>query len=236
MTENQELKMQLLNKFAITDTPATIDFCREAYKFLTEGEAKPQAPVQKPATDTKADGFYLIYENGEVAAYNPIYGDANEFNDSPVKYIGIKWGSRTLKVSLHDMAGGEDITLTATEDKTKGYKRYIETCIDAVADWNGKDNTEHLKDIGLNKEIKLADGEYIPALGELYFIYLNRKALNEILEKVGGEPIADEWYWTSTESSATYAWSLYLSGGGVGYGFAKASTTLRVRAVSAFIL
>lgn len=200
MTETQEIKMQLLDKFGISDEPKSVEFCREAYKFLAEGETKP-APANTVA-DSLADGFYLIYENGEVAPYNPIYGDANEFNDSPVKYIGIKWGSRTLKVALHDMADGKDITLTATEDKTKGYKRYIETCIDAVADWNGKDNTEHLKDIGLNKEIKLADGEYIPALGELYFIYLNRKALNEILEKVGGEPIADEWYWTSTENSA----------------------------------
>lgn len=38
MTKNQELKMQLLKEFGIYDEPKSIDFCREAYKFLVEGD------------------------------------------------------------------------------------------------------------------------------------------------------------------------------------------------------
>lgn len=38
MNQNQELKMQLLKEFGITDDKKSVDFCREAYKFLTEGE------------------------------------------------------------------------------------------------------------------------------------------------------------------------------------------------------
>ena len=38
MTKTQELKMQLLKEFGIYDEPKSIDFCREAYKFLVEGD------------------------------------------------------------------------------------------------------------------------------------------------------------------------------------------------------
>lgn len=38
MNTNQELKMQLLKEFGIYDEVKSIDFCREAYKFLIEGD------------------------------------------------------------------------------------------------------------------------------------------------------------------------------------------------------
>ena len=181
MTENQELKMQLLDKFANIEKPETVDFCKAAFDWLTdEPIAKPEEPQPQGSAvikNSKPDGFYLVFENGESIQYNPIYG-GEIVSDSPVKYVGIKWGDRSLKVALHDQAAGEDITLTASEDKTKG--------------------------------------------------------LNEILEQIGGEPIADDWFWTSTEYSATNAWLLYLSSGGAFY-TTKASYTFRVRAVSAFI-
>lgn len=37
MNENKELKMRLLKEFGVTDELKSVDFCREAYKFLTEG-------------------------------------------------------------------------------------------------------------------------------------------------------------------------------------------------------
>jgi hypothetical protein len=39
MNQNQELKLQLLKQFGISDELKTVDFCREAYKFLIEGDA-----------------------------------------------------------------------------------------------------------------------------------------------------------------------------------------------------
>ena len=38
MTEIQKMKMELLDKFGIVDDPKSVDFCREAYKFLAEGD------------------------------------------------------------------------------------------------------------------------------------------------------------------------------------------------------
>ena len=232
MTETQEIKMQLLDKFGISDEPKSVEFCREAYKFLAEGETKPA--TDNTVADNLADGIYYVLADGSVVPFIPDMGADGNLDGSQVKYVGIKWGGRSLKVILHDAADGEEITLTSSKDTTK-YDGYKDNYLDAVADWNGKANTEHLKAIGLNKKIELAAGEYIPSLGEMYLIYLNRKALNQALELIGSDPIKDDWYWTSTEYSATNAWLLSLNGGYVGNG-AKASSTLRVRPVSAFIL
>ena len=233
MTETQEIKMQLLDKFGISDEPKSVEFCREAYKFLAEGETKP-APNNTVA-NSLADGIYYVLADGSVVPFIPDMGADGNLDGSQVKYVGIKWGGRSLKVTLHDAADSEEITLTSSKDTTK-YDGYKDNYLDAVADWNGKANTEHLKAIGLNKKIELTAGEYIPSLGEMYLIYLNRKALNQALELIGNNPIKDYWYWTSTEYSAAYAWYLYLRDGIIGSFSAKASITGRVRPVSAFIL
>lgn len=99
---------------------------------------------------------------------------------------------------------------------------------------DGARNTNHLRNI-LNPKIKLADDWYIPSLGELYRIFINKKAINAALEFANGDKLQDRWYWTSTEGSATNAWHLHLSDGNA-YGWTtKASNAFRVRAVSAFI-
>ena len=241
MTENQELKMQLLDKFANIEKPETVDFCKAAFDWLADEPeenlmAKPTSAQVSAVTESKPDGIYLIFESGKALPFDPDKGIESDqvANDGPVKYIGIKWGSRTLAVALHDQANSEDITMTAKKDET-AYDGYIDNYLDAVADWDGKTNTEHLKQIGLNKNIALSDNEYIPALGEMLFVFLNRKAVNQALEAVGGTPIDGVWYWTSTEYSATHAWNLTLSYGSVD-NLTKASNTYRVRAVSAFQL
>ena len=231
MSEKSSLKMQLLQQMG-----NDIEKAKAAYQWLNEDQ-DVDTPQVSAVTESKPDGIYLIFESGKALPFTPDKGvesDQVAKNDGPVKYIGIKWGSRTLAVALHDQANGEDITLTAKKDETE-YDGYIDNYLDAVANWTGKANTEHLKQIGLNKEISLAENEYIPALGEMLFVFLNRKAINEALEAVGGTPIDGVWYWTSTEYSAAGAWNLYLVSGYVYYD-TKASNTVRVRAVSAFQL
>jgi len=230
MSEKSSLKMQLLQQMG-----NDIEKAKAAYQWLNEDQ-DVDTPQVSAVTESKPDGIYLIFESCKALPFDPDKGVESDqvANDGPVKYIGIKWGSRTLAVALHDQANSNDITLT-TKKGGESYKGYIDNYLDAVADWDGKANTEHLKQIGLNENIALADGEYIPALGEMLFVFLNRKAVNQALEAVGGTPIDGVWYWTSTEYSATYAWYLRLDLGRVNYA-AKASYTLRVRAVSAFQL
>ena len=238
MTEKQEIKMQLLDKFGISDEPKSVEFCREAYKFLAEGETKP-TPATQQAVSGFPNGIYLILNGGkemtDYVLFTPDTKDGIEKGQiNACTGIGIKQGDWALVVDLHDAADGEDVELTDAKDETD-YDGYIDNYLDAVADWKGQDNTKHLKAIGLNEDIVLKDGQYIPALGEMLFVFMNRKAINEALEFVGGTPIEDIWYWTSTEYSATGAWHLPLGNGSVHYYFTKASHAPRVRAVSAFL-
>lgn len=77
---------------------------------------------------------------------------------------------------------------------------------------------------------------WLPSLGEMFMIYANMTKINYALSLISGATqLVEDWYWTSTEYSATYAWFLYLSGGETSYWGTKASHTFRVRAVSAFI-
>ena len=220
LTDKQNLRYDLLkaNNYDVENSKA-------CYDFVAGNETK-YAPVQ---TGKKlADGVYIIDVKGNAV---PFIGKQTNLQHEAA-YIGIVCGNHSVAVALYDAAKGEDITLT--ENKDNGDGRYIETYVEAVQDWNGKENTEHLKAIGLNKKIQLKDGEYIPALAEQYLICLHRKQVNEALLFVGAETIGDLWYWTSTEYSATHAWGLYLTGGYAGTN-AKATTKYRVRAVSAFL-
>jgi hypothetical protein len=76
---------------------------------------------------------------------------------------------------------------------------------------------------------------WLPSLGEMMMIYANMTKINYALSLINGATQLEEnWYWTSTETSATHAWYLNLFSGIIGGG-TKASDTNRVRPVSAFI-
>ena len=77
---------------------------------------------------------------------------------------------------------------------------------------------------------------WLPSLGEMFMIYANMTKINYALSLISGATqLVEDWYWTSTEFSATNAWHLYLGDGNTLNWYTKASYTFRVRAVSAFI-
>ena len=220
INESMKLRFMLLreNGYEVERAQKCLDFIR--------GGAE-EAPSK---AGELADGIYLIDTKGNAVRF---VGDKTEtINDTA--YVGIVMGSHSVAVSLIEQAQMDDITLTKKDANKCAESIYHTKYIDAVADWNGKRNTENLKKQGLNSQIELRPGEYIPSLAELYLICLNRKKLNEALEFVGGQLLDDLWYWSSTECSATYAWPLYLSNGRAYY-YAKAAGKGRVRAVSAFL-
>jgi hypothetical protein len=70
----------------------------------------------------------------------------------------------------------------------------------------------------------------------MMLIYANMLKINYALSLISGTTqLVEDAYWTSTEYSATYAWYLTLIDGYMSNGDTKASYTLRVRPVSAFI-
>ena len=207
----------------LKETGYNVETAQKCWDFVRGGD---EAKKQEPASDRLADGVYLIDTKGNAVRYD---GETTEcVNDTA--YIGIVQGSHSVAIALNDVSEDE-ITLTTGKDDGKG--RYINSYIDAVQDWQGKKNTEHLQAVGLNPAIQLKDGEYIPTLAELYLICLNRKTINAAMRFVGGQELAG-WYWSSTEYNAAYAWRLGLSDGDANGG-TKATYTFRVRPVSAFL-
>ena len=218
INDAMQVRMTLLK-----ETGYNVETAQKCWDFVRGGV---EAKKQEPTSDRLADGVYLIDTKGNAVRYDRETTEC--VNDTA--YIGIVQGSHSVAISLHDVSEDE-ITLTTGKDDGKG--RYIDSYLDAVQDWDGKGNTERLKQIGLNPAIQLKDDEYIPTLAELYLICLNRKAINAAMRFVGGQELAG-WYWSSTESSAASAWYLGLNYGGAN-SYTKATYTRRVRPVSAFL-
>lgn len=218
INDAMQVRMTLLK-----ETGYNVETAQKCWDFVRGGD---EAKKQEPASDRLADGVYLIDTKGNAVRYDG--EDTETTNDTA--YIGIVQGSHSVAISLHDVSEDE-ITLTSKKDDGKGH--YIDSYMDAVQDWQGKKNTEHLQAVGLNPAIQLKDGEYIPTLAELYLICLNRKAINAAIRFVGGQELAG-WYWSSTEYGATRAWILLL-GDGFARNSTKATFTGRVRPVSAFL-
>ena len=218
INDAMQVRMTLLK-----ETGYNVETAQKCWDFVRGGD---EAKKQEPTSDRLADGVYLIDTKDNAVRYDG--EDTETVNDTA--YIGIVQGSHSVAIALQDVSEDE-ITLTSKKDDGKG--RYIDSYMDAVQDWQGKKNTEHLQAVGLNPAIQLKDGEYIPTLAELYLICLNRKAINAAMRFVGGQELVG-WYWSSTEYSATNAWYLYLTNGLAGIP-TKATRTRRVRPVSAFL-
>lgn len=229
LTDKQQFRYEILQWCG------NMEDAKKAYSFImgTDEDKPGQAQLPKSAIE---DGVYLVHANGKFTLFENEYTKDDNM-DSEVVAIGLKMGDFSIEIALHDEANGERITLTTKDnsDENKDKTYYIENYDDAVADMDGANNTDHLRSI-LNPKIQLADEWYIPSLGELYRIFINKKTINEALDYVKGDRLKDSWYWTSTEFSAADAWNLYLGDGSTGSWGTKASGTDRVRAVSAFIL
>ena len=222
INESMKLRFMLLR-----ENGYEVERAQKCLDFIHGGTEEAPAPSK---AGELADGIYLIDTKGNAVRF---VGDKTEtINDTA--YVGIVMGSHSVAVSLIEKAQMDNITLTKKDANKCAESIYHTKYIDAVADWNGRRNTENLKKQGLNSQIELRPGEYIPSLAELYLICLNRKKLNEALEFVGGQLLDDLWYWSSTECSAPYAWDLNLNSGFASYG-TKAAGENRVRAVSAFL-
>ena len=210
-----------------------VEDAEKANTFVMGKDEKPvQAQLPKSGIE---DGIYLVHADGKATLFELEYTKDDNM-DSEVVAIGLKMGSFGIKIALHDEANGDGITLTTKSNSNLKTDQdyYIDKYDDAVADMDGVRNTDHLRNI-LNPQIKLADDWYIPSLGELYRIFINKKAINAALEFAKGDKLQDRWYWTSTEISATGAWNLHLYDGYTYHWGTRASSTDRVRAVSAFI-
>lgn len=173
-----------------------------------------------------ADGVVVV-EGGKVLVVAPTEADS----------AGILWSSAAV-------SGGA----TTTGDR-----------VTAMNDWNGEANTASIiskstsaavtdtsayapgfcnlySRANANGKGLLAGKWWLPSVGEMMMIYANMTKINYCLSLISGATqLLENWYWTSTEGNATYAWHLGLSDGYLIRWNTKASGKGRVRPVSAFI-
>lgn len=89
--------------------------------------------------------------------------------------------------------------------------------------------------VNVNNKGLTAGKWWLPSLGELMMMYANMRKINYALNLIAGSnPLIESAYWSSTESSASSAWRLYLSLGLMSAS-TKATGSAYVRPVSAFI-
>jgi hypothetical protein len=212
---------QMLRYFIFKDCGFDEEIAKKSYDFVMGNEPEPQ-PESKPTTEL-ADGIYLMY--GKTAVPYTGY-EVSKDGKEGCTGIGVKFGGKSLVLALTDISD-DDVELTTQQGGT----RFITDYHRAAEDMDGKTATDDIRDI-LNMGI--SDDEYIPSLGELYFILAHFTRINAALEAVGGEPLRNDWYWSSTQYSATNAWLLNLYTGNANY-YAKATYQNRVRPVSAFL-
>lgn len=194
-------------------------------------------------THRKSDDYPIMYKPHKWTAQQ----NAGEVADGVVVVEGGKVlvvapteSTTTLLWSSAAVSGGG----TTTTDR-----------VTAMNDWNGKANTaaqithseasgtgyapgfcHAYSRVNANGQGLTAGKWWLPSLGEMMMIYANMTKINYALSLINGATkLSEDWYWTSTEYSATGAWRLGLGDGGMGGG-TKATGKSRVRPVSAFIL
>lgn len=214
--EDQKLRRYIMEEFSNDDW-------QQAYDFLKAGERtgndKPRV-INIDNGERYPDGIYICYKDG----YKALFDGQN--NKDGVSHIGIVMGSKMLGVAL-DNRGEYSLPCLDDEDEFDGY---IDNSNDAVADYAGKDKTERFRKSGM-LDFELKDEEWLPSIGEIYLIFINKKRINEALAYVGGDKLKC-WHWSVTEDSATCAWSLGFSSGGLALN--TKNHAISVRAVCAF--
>lgn len=170
--------------------------------------------------EIKPDGIYFILTPSN-AIHESLATDEDKHNCIAV---GVKMGNRFANVLLHDAAGGEEVALCQEDKVPCGSEQFFhDTFWKAMADWNGEANTNDMRS-ALNPDINLGENEYIPSVAQLHLILLNINEINKALVEAGGEPMKEDWYWSSTEGSSNSAWYVAFNDGfagnfGKNYGF-----------------
>lgn len=167
-------------------------------------------PKESSINEAKPDGIYFILSPSN-AIHESLATDEDKHNCIAV---GVKMGNRFANVVLHDAAGGEGIALCQGDKVPCGSGQFFRrTFKEAMADWNGMASTNDMRD-SLNPDINLGENEYIPSVAQLHLILLNINEVNKALVEAGGDPMKEDWYWSSTESSSGSAWIVDFDNGG----------------------
>ena len=142
-----------------------------------------------------------------------------------------KWGTYNLDTPLTNYNSSDRLAIYDLD----GY-RNTEVIYAAYHDNDSIFNTDYQAFSNLDFE----NGWYLPAIGQLNYLYGNLIEVNAGLYTAGGTPFetGTSWrYWSSTEFSASGAWYIQASGfirGDSGYVEPRKNNSYRVRAARNF--
>ena len=239
MNQNQDLKMQLLKQFGISDEPKTIDFCREAYKFLVEGDTMMLKGVNTVTGEVIVERVPLTPTHSKVVAVDlglpsgTLWADRNLGAKSPSDYGAfVSWGN----TDLHFPDKGD----VDWGDNDNAFKDY-EFSSDEYDNTPGAKLTE---DIDLEHDaahVNLGGDWRMPTKEQFQELYDNCKWIRSTVNGVNGYLVVSKinkaslffacsgngsgsswssrgsygFYWSASFLSAVGARSLYFYSGGV---------------------
>ena len=172
-------------------------------EILLALEYGQNTPAAQPIATEPQDGIYVVYDNGRAELFTG--SNAKE----GVKYVGVVFQGHRFGVALTET----EIPLLPEDKEATKREDFYKTECEAIYDFDSTGNTERL----LHDNPKLADylneGEVIPALGVVVIMYLLRKSINGALAYVGGQPLGEKAYWSSTEYTENSAWYVNFANG-----------------------
>lgn len=220
-TNPAELRYTLLHA-----TGFNVEHARKCYAFI-QGPADDET---KPTTTGRLDGIYFVLNTPEGQVAKEYRTQLTEEQKEQCVGIGVQRNGLSFCVALGEH---DEVRLLPEGKKVKSrWLKHLERECDALHDTDSKGNTGRLiKDNPTLAEI--IGGEWhIPALAVLVEMCYLRDVINQALAIVGGQPLRNTWYWSSTEGSQGNAWGVNFSSGYVTY-YGKCNGDA-VRAVAAF--
>lgn len=198
-------EMQQLRLLLAKESNFDLNKAEKIYNFII-GELPTKSNIT-----TNPDGIYFILSSSNMI--HESFATSTDKQDSIA--VGIKMGNKFANVVMFDSAAGEKISLYQNNKVPCGLKPFFrQTVIEATSDWDGFNNTNY-KQNSLNSEINLTKNRYIPSLAQLHLILININDVNAALIEANGEPMKDDWYWSSTERNNTNAWCVDFNSGNI---------------------
>lgn len=154
------------------------------------------------------DGVYIVTKGLPPVPFGVVGVVQNpEQFDVMVSYHGHKW-----IVAKEDLKG-DGLPLFSDDSHPEDTSSFYKCEIEALNDFDMKSCTEHFRKAGIAFEL---DADlYIPTVGQLAAMYLFHKELNKALEMVGGTPMKEDVYWSSSEYNAWVSWNVNFDSGSV---------------------
>lgn len=154
------------------------------------------------------DGVYFVEDGCKPVRFtDAVCVQSPKYCNVMVSYHGHKW------IVAKEDIGDDKLPLLSKDAHPEDTSSFYKCEIDALNEFDMYSCTEHLREAGLAFEL---DADlYIPTAGQLAAMFLYRKELNKALEMVGGTPMKEDVYWSSSEGHAWDSWNVHFNSGNV---------------------